>query len=77
MALLRDVPTLERELLQAAFGADAVAQMETIGWEETGALYADEGDSIAELTGARSRSSRWATSPRAPIPTLSTSARCA
>jgi hypothetical protein len=38
---------LERALLEAHFGAEAVAGLETVGWEQTGALYADEGDSIA------------------------------
>jgi Zn-dependent protease with chaperone function len=44
--LLRDVPALEHELLVAQFGSEAVAGLETVGWEQTGALYADEGDSI-------------------------------
>lgn len=50
-ALLRDIGTLERQLLEAGYGGEAVAELEAIGWEQAGEIYADEGDAIAEQHG--------------------------
>lgn len=50
-ALLRDVDRLERELLQATFGDDAISQLDPITWEQAGRLHADEGDAIAARHG--------------------------
>lgn len=46
-ALLRDLDRLEHRMLEATFGHDAVGQLDAIGWEQAGELYADEGDALA------------------------------
>jgi hypothetical protein len=71
-ALLRDPGALELRLLESSFGTEAVSRLETINWEQTGELYATEGDALAEQHGRAFRHLTVVDAPGAAAPSHGT-----